>query len=243
MPYFLYHHYFWENRKKEGKVLIAIKDTLPQAEALLAALYQNRLMPGRDYARIYDEHGTQIVSWEVDYMAQFEAVPGMTISTPSSSNPKKSYITQLNTTGIVSCGCRAWTMGWKKMNHPGSLEPYRHCTHTDELIRRFNLNVEVKGQYLMQIDPKVAAAKKKFAAKPAQKPTGPQEKFALLVQEYEEAINIMAALEPDQMYQAAAAVEAAKFKVESYLLLLEQHGIDGTPQFLAAEAKLAAVRQ
>jgi hypothetical protein len=230
------HHYKYDAGRKLGSVLIALRQDKSSAIQLADQLYANSKMPGRDWVTVTDEAGAVVHRIEVDYMAQFEALPGMSKDYPSKSNPKKSYKAQVNTTGIVSCNCVAWAMGWKRNPHPGTPEPYRHCKHTDDLIRSKNVQVEVNGQYMMRIDPKIKAAKGKFAGA-----TGPAQKFAILVREYEEAISIMAALEPGEMYQAAAAVEMAKFKVEAYMALLEVHGIDGSTQFLAAEAKLQEV--
>jgi hypothetical protein len=246
MPYSVIHRYGFDKDKatgryrKTGTVLLCLKDTLPEAEAMVLAAYAGRFMAGRDLVQIYNEQGISIKEWEVDFMPQFEAMPGMVKHYPSSSG-SGTYTAQINTTGVVSCNCMAWTRGFKKMSHPGSTTPYRHCKHTDALTNQLGVETEIKGQYIFRIDPKIAKAKQKFSV-PAAKATGPQEKFMLLIKDYEDAIGIMAALEPSEMYQAAAAVEMTKFKVESYLILLEQHGIDMTPQFKAAEAKLEALR-
>jgi hypothetical protein len=242
MPYSVYHHYTWDAGRKKGTVLLCFKPTLKEARDFIQDAYRGRFMTGRERVCIHDDTGFIQESYEVDYMAQFEAMPGMKKSYPSSSG-SGSYTAQVNTTGIVSCGCMAWTRGFKKMAHPLSGAPYRHCKHTDALAQQLGFSVEVKGQYLFMIDPKIAKAKQKFSVPAAVKATGPQEKFMLMVREYEEAIAIMAALEPSEMYQAAAAVEMAKFKVESAILVLEQMGIGNIPGFdvSAINAKLDGV--
>lgn len=176
-------------------------------------------------------------------MAQFEPIPGMVWKFPSSSGSAV-HTTQVNSTGIVSCGCPAWTKGFKKMEHFGSPIPYRHCKHTTDVIARQGLDVEVKGQYLFIVDQRLKQAKQKFAPKGPIKavPTTPQEKFAMFIQEYEDAIAYMATLEPNQMMNAVERVQTAQFKVEGYLLLLEDKGIDGTAAYEAAQAKLLAAK-
>jgi hypothetical protein len=185
---------------------------------------------------VQDETGKELFRLEVDYMPMYEVLDGMTVTARSKSNPGKTYTAQVNTNGILSCQCPAWTKGFKKMDHHGHSQPYRHCTHTDQLKGKYGFETKMEGQYLLRVDPKIKAAKSRFAGA-----TGPAQKFAILVKEYEEAIAVMAALDPNEMYQAAAMVEQAKFKVECYMALLETHGIDGSPQFLAAEAKLKEV--
>lgn len=224
MPYSVQHNYFYEAKRKQGSVLLCLKDGLTEAIAWVEAQYKGRERPDRDWVTVHDETGKEVYRLEVDYMAQFEAVPGKQWHFSSSSG-SGTYTTQINTTGILSCNCKGWAI--KK---PGKA---RSCKHTDEVKFKQGLKLEAKGQYWFVVNEAVKAAKSKFAGA-----TGPAQKFAVLVQEYEEAIAIMAALDPKDMYQAAVAVETAKFKVEAYMLLLEEHGIDGTPQFLAAEAKL-----
>jgi hypothetical protein len=241
MAYSIQHHYQWEGGKKKGVVLIGLTDTLEEAEQTVWQLYEGRAKKGEDLVAIHDETGKAVKVWEVQYQPMLIAKAGMVRAYPSSSNPNKSYTAQVNTNGVVSCPCPAWTKGFKKMSHTGSPIPYRHCKHTDMLEDDLGFETEIKGQYLLMIDPKIAAAKVKYATK-AGKATGPQAKFAVLVKEYEEAIAVMAALDPAEMYQAAAAVEVAKFRVEAFMVLLEQHGIDGNDQFMAAEAKLEEVR-
>jgi hypothetical protein len=249
MPYAVQHRYYFDKDKATGKyrkeatVLIAVKATVEEARHCIATAYADRFMSGRDWVEIVNEQGVVIERTGVDYMAQFEALPGKVWEFPSSSNPKKKYKTQINTTGILSCNCTAWAMGWKKMTHPLAPTPYRHCGHTDTIVRQEKLKVEINGQYLFLLNESLLKAKQKFGTSDLSKATGPQAKFALLIKDYEEAIATMAALDPNQMYQAAAAVEMAKFRVESYMILLEEHGIDGNPAFMAAEARLNAVKQ
>lgn len=247
MPFSVIHRYWFDKNKatgqyrKTGTVLLCLKPTLKEAEDMVEAAYSGRFMSGRDKVEIYNEQGAKVAEWEVDFMPQFEAIQGMVKTYPSSSG-SGSYTAQVNTTGIVSCQCMAWTRGFKKMSHPGSATPYRHCKHTDALASDLGIETEVKGQYIFRIDPKIAKAKQKFSAPAAKTPTGPQEKFMLLVKDYEDAIAIMAALEPSEMYQAAAAVEMAKFKVESAILVLEQMGINADVSAAAAiNARLEAI--
>lgn len=233
MPFSVQHHYKYEAGRKEGSVLIAVKQTLKEAVETVQTLYHGRGMPGRDFVTITGDGGAEYLRMEVDYMAQFEAVEGQQWHFSSSSG-SGTYTTQVNTTGILSCNCKGWAI--KKANKA------RSCKHTDEVCRTQNIQVEVKGQYYFVVDKTILNAKGKFVPSDLSKATGPQAKFAILVKDYEDAIAIMAALDPKDMYQAAAAVEMAKFKVESYMLLLEEHGIDGSAQFQRAEAKLQELR-
>lgn len=127
---------------------------------------------------------------------------------PSSSGGKD-YTVQLNTTGIISCNCKGWTM---YKGRP------RSCKHTDRVIRSEGLLVQPNGQYFFVVDQRLAQAKQVMARTP-------QEKFSLLLAEYEAAVNYMASLPPNQILAAAAKAEEAKFKLDAYILMLEAQGI------------------
>src|SRR4051812_42801324 len=157
MAYSIYHHYTYEAGRKKGSVLLGIKGSLNDAEAWVLAQYAGRFMTGRDYVAVHDEAGTEIIKWEVDYMAQFEAMPGMRWTFASSSG-SGIYTTQVNTTGILSCNCKGWTM--RKKDQP------RHCKHTDEVARTQGLKLEERGQYLFLVNESLNKAKQKFAASP-----------------------------------------------------------------------------
>jgi hypothetical protein len=152
---------------------------------------------------------------------------------PFDSNSSDSqYYVQLNETGFLSCQCRGWTI---YKDRP------RSCTHiTDIVIPEMGYRVEGRGQYLFLHDAALAAAKMQYANPKAAVGT-PQYKFAQFISEYEMAVDRMAALPPKDMYKVIPAVKEAKFKVETYLLLLQQNGIDGTAQYEAVQNKLHAL--
>lgn len=219
---------------KYGNFQVASFETYEECIAWVSASYGRRFWPdtSRDKLHIANSEGTYVKSYQVDYMAQFEAVKTWTFPSSSSS---KLYTTQLNKVGILSCNCPGWT--FKRPGKP------RHCKHTQRVERNEGLDLEARGQYMWVRDARFEQAKRKFAPAPQVKvrETSPQAIFAKLVSEYEQAIERLAALDPAQMLAALPAVETAKFKVEAYMVLLEEKGIDGTEAFTAAQAKMGRV--
>lgn len=213
-------------------VLIKICETEAEAQEYLDVNYRHRRIEEHekgDYVLIGKEPNDTVLKWKVKYMPQFEALKSWKFPSDSSS---KVYETRLTKTGILSCDCRGWT--FKKAGKP------RSCKHTDQVIRDENLNVKAVGQYWIVDDQKLSAAKKKYGNLPK---TTPQQKFLQLVAEYESIVAKMAALDPKQMFDMLEEVEMAKFKVESYMVLLDQKGIDGMVQYETAQAKARAVLQ
>lgn len=181
-------------------------------------------------------------------MAQFVAVKTWG-PFPSSSPKRPPYTVQLNTTGIISCNCKGWAIR-KKDKYTGE-GLVRECQHTKLVIAQEGLRIRNRGQYQFLVDQKLAQATKKYAAatpiteiaKKVVQTRTPQETFAILIAEYETALDVMAKLDPADMIQAAPAVDRARFKVEAYMLLLEQKGIDGTAAYEAAQAKAGRIMQ
>jgi hypothetical protein len=216
------------HRDKFSQYLLQIFDTRDEAERFVKRQYAGRFMPGRDYVYICDEQGVQVNGWEVDYMAQFEAVKTWSFGSRSSG---KTWTTQLNSrpAGLLSCNCPGWTFKKK--------DKARWCKHTTAVAQQEGYQLQEVGQYLYIVDQRVLAAKQKYAGIA----TTPQQKFMALIAEYEDAIARMSQLDPGDMLRLAPEVETCKFKVESYMLLLEQHGINGMEAYESAQAKLGKV--
>jgi hypothetical protein len=220
---------YHEDTVYDKTVLIKVCQTEDEAREYLDLNYKHRRIEEHvkgDYVYIAKEPSGPVVRWKVKYMPQFEALKSWKFRSSSGSGV---YETRLTKTGILSCDCRGWT--FKKAGKP------RSCKHTDEVIRDENLTVSAVGQYWMVDDKKLSAAKQKYGNLPK---TTPQQKFLQLVAEYESAVTRMAALDPKDMFDMLEEVELAKFKVESYMVLLDQKGIDGMVQYEAAQAKLGA---
>lgn len=208
---------------KYRPILLCLKDTLLEAEAFVAEKYAGRFVSGKDKVVIQDEDGKTVKEWEVAWMPQFDAVPGKVWTFPSHSNPRNSYTTQINTTGIISCNCRAWAMGWKRMSHPLAPAPYRHCAHSDEVVSDEDLQVEISGPYMFISDKRLAAAKAgiKHAAKSL------QDKFHGFLADYEQAKAALVALEPSdkRFIDACVVLQKAKFVLEACMAAMEGQGL------------------
>jgi hypothetical protein len=212
---------------KRTRYLLKLFDDVNEAKSWVKANYGDRLWPAGDRDTVYllDEDGNYIDSWKVDWMPVFDAVKSWNFRSSSGSGQ---YRTQLNATGLLSCNCRGWT--FKKQGKP------RSCKHTTEVAENEGYRLKVIGDYLFVEDKALKTAKSKFSGA-----STPEQKFMQLIAEYENAIERMAKLEPKDMLLMAEEVEICKFKVDSYLLLLEDKGVDGMAAYDAAQAKLGAI--
>lgn len=170
--------------------------------------------------------GTYYVEWS---MPQFEALKSWTFT--SDSNPRVKYETRLTKTGIISCNCRGWT--FKK---PGKA---RWCKHTTDVIQTEGLTVREVGQYLVVEDKKLTAAKRKYG----DATVTVQQKFLEMVADYESLLQQMGQLDPsdNKIWDLFPKIEVAKFKVESYMVMLDANDTEAMAKFEAVKGTAAAL--
>jgi hypothetical protein len=212
--------------RKGQSVLMKLFKTEAEAVDWVNDSYADRFREQRDrdtvqVVQAIGELNRIVQTWSVDYMPVFDAVKTWSFKSSSGSG---SYVTQINGTGILSCNCRGWT--FKK---PGKA---RWCKHTTEVIHREGLKVIENGDYLFIDDQKLKAAKKKYSATST---------FMNLVEAYESVINRMARMDPKNWVKIADEVEVAKFKVETYMELLENKDVEGIKKYEAANRKFGQI--
>lgn len=212
---------------KHGKTLLVMKASYDEAAAYVVKAYKGRFMNDRDRVEIHNHEDQALISWGVDYGMSLEPVKKWK-SDPRESRSGATYITQLNSNGIMSCQCSGWV--FKKKNKA------RICKHIKDIAADEGYSLVEQGQYFFVDDKRLKAAKNRWGGA-----STPEQKFALLVKEYEAVIARMAQLDPADMWELAEEVQVAKFKVEAYMTQLETLGIDGTSAWEQAQAKLGTV--